>query len=48
MKDQQKQFEERLDSLILLRALLINDNEFNEVAQQQCHKALERAFDLLT
>ena len=48
MTNQQKQFKERLDSLILLKALLIKDNEFDEVAQQQCHKALERAFDLLT
>ena len=31
MTNQQKQFKERLDSLILLKALLIKDNEFDEV-----------------
>ncbi len=30
----EKQFEERLDSL-LLKALLIKDNEFDEVAQKK-------------
>lgn len=31
----EKQFEERLDSLLLLKALLIKDNEFDEVAQKK-------------
>ena len=48
MTDKQKQFEERLESLILLKALLIKDNEFYEVAQKEYQEAWERAFDLLT
>ena len=48
MTDTQKQFEERLESLILLKALLIKDNEFYEVAQKEYQEAWERAFDLLT
>ena len=43
----EKQFEERLDSLLLLKALLIKDNEFDEVAQKEYHEAWERAFELL-
>lgn len=43
----EKQFEERLDSLLLLKALLIKDNEFDEVAQTKYHEAWERAFKLL-
>ena len=43
----EKQFEERLDSLLLLKALLIKDNEFDEVAQREYVKALDRAFKLL-
>ena len=35
MTEKEKQFEERLDSLILLKALLIKDNEFDEVAQKK-------------
>ena len=31
----EKQFEERLNSLVLLKALLIKDNEFDEVAQKK-------------
>ena len=34
----EKQFEERLDSLVLLKALLIKDNEFDEVAQKSITK----------
>ena len=30
----EKQFEERLNSLILLKALLIKDHEFDEVTQK--------------
>ena len=43
----EKQFEERLDSLVLLKALLIKDNEFDEVAQKEYRQAWKRAFDLL-
>lgn len=43
----EKQFEERLDSLLLLKALLIKDNEFDEVAQKEYHQAWERVFKLL-
>ena len=43
----EKQFEERLDSLLLLKALLIKDNEFDEVAQKEYHQAWEIAFKLL-
>ena len=39
----EKQFEERLDSLLLLKALLIKDNEFDEVAQKEYQEARERA-----
>lgn len=44
---QEKQFEEILDSLLLLKALLIKDNEFDDVAQKEYHEAWERAFKLL-
>ena len=43
----EKQFEERLDSLLLLKALLIKDNEFDEAVQKEYHEAWERTFDLL-
>lgn len=43
----EKQFEERLDSLLLLKALLMKDNEFDEAAQKEYHEAWERTFDLL-
>ena len=43
----EKQFEERLDSLLLLKALLIKDNEFDEIAQRDYQEAWERAFELL-
>ena len=43
----EKQFEERLDSLLLLKALLIKDNEFDEVVQKEYHQAWETAFKLL-
>ena len=43
MTDKQKQFEERLESLILLKALLIKDNKFHEVAQKEYQEARERA-----
>ena len=47
MTEKERQFEERLDSLILLNALLIKDNEFDEVAQKEYQKAWEKAFELL-
>ena len=43
----ERQFEERLNSLLLLKALLIKDNEFDEVAQREYHQAWDRAFELL-
>lgn len=43
----EKQFEERLDSLVLLKALLIKDNEFDDVAKKEYREAWERAFKLL-
>ena len=43
----EKQFEERLDSLVLLKALLIKDNEFDDVAQKEYQEGWERAFELL-
>lgn len=47
MTEKERQFEERLDSLLLLKALLIKDNEFDEVAQNEYHEAWDRAFKLL-
>ena len=47
MIEKQKQFEERLDALLLLKALLIKDNEFDEAAQKEYHQAWERTFELL-
>ena len=46
-KKAEKQFKERLDSLILLKALLLKDSEFDEVAQKKYQQAWERAFNLL-
>lgn len=42
-----QQFEQRLDSLLLLKALLIKDNEFDEQAQKGYHQAWLKAFELL-
>ena len=47
MTEKEKQFEERLDSLMILKALLIKDNEFDEVVQREYDKALDRVFKLL-
>ena len=47
MTKHKKRFEERLNSLILLKALLIKENTFDEGAQQEYHKAWEEVFDLL-
>lgn len=43
----EKQFEERLDSLLLLKALLIKDNEFDDMVQREYHQAWDKAFELL-
>ena len=47
MTKHEKQFEERLNSLILLKALLMKENKFDEVTQQAYQKAWEEMFDLL-
>ena len=47
MTRNEKQFEERLNSLILLKALLMKEKAFDEVAQQEYQKAWEEMFDLL-
>ena len=43
----EEQFEQHLNSLILLKALLVRDDEFDEVAQYEYNKGLDRAFELL-
>ena len=47
MTNKQTQFEERLNSLILLKALLMKDKEFDETTQQAYQEAWEYTFDLL-
>lgn len=47
MTHKEKQFEERLNSLFLLKALLMKDNEFDEPTQQAYQEAWEHTFDLL-
>ena len=47
MTKKEKQFEERLNSLILLKALLIKENMFDETIQRDYQKAWEEMFDLL-
>ena len=47
MTKKEKQFEERLNSLILLKNLLIKENTFDETTQQTYQKAWEQMFDLL-
>ena len=39
--------EEQLNSLILLKALLMKENKFDEGAQQEYQNAWESIFDLL-
>lgn len=39
-------FEQQLNSLILLKALMIHDGEFDEVAQREYNEAWNRAFEL--
>ena len=40
-------FEERLDSLILLKSLLIKNGEFHGKEEEEYYQALDRAFELL-
>ena len=40
MIEKEKQFEERLDSLVLLKALLIKDNEFDEVKKKKVSRSM--------
>ncbi len=40
-------FEERLDSLILLKELLIRNGEFHGQEEEEYYQALDRAFELL-
>ena len=47
MTKHEKQFEERLNSLILLKALLMKEKAFDEMTQQAYQKAWEEMFDLL-
>ena len=47
MTHKEKQFEERLNSLFLLKALLMKDKEFDETTQQAYQEAWEHTFDLL-
>ena len=47
MTHKEKQFEEQLNSLILLKALLMKENEFDETTQQAYQEAWEHTFDLL-
>ena len=47
MTHKEKQFEERLNYLFLLKALLMKDNEFDEPTHQVYQEAWECTFDLL-
>ena len=47
MTKHEKQFEERLNSLILLKALLMKEKAFDETTQQAYQNAWEQMFDLL-
>ncbi|MFR1834745.1 MAG: hypothetical protein ACLSXM_00815 [Turicibacter sanguinis] len=47
MTEKEKQFEARLDSLVLLKDLLIKNNEFDEAGQKEYQVAWERVFDFL-
>lgn len=40
-------FEQRLNSLILPKTLLIRDGKFDEVVQREYHEAWDRVFELL-
>lgn len=43
----EKQFEARLDSLILLKAILIERYEFDEVVQREYQVVWNKVFELL-
>ena len=43
----EEQFEQRLNSLILLKALLIREGSFDEAAKREYKAAWDRAFGLL-
>lgn len=47
MAHKEKQFEEQLNSLVLLKALLMKDNEFDEPTQQAYQESWEHTCDLL-
>ena len=47
MNEKEIKFEQRLNSLILLKALLIREVEFDEVAKREYNEAWDRAFELL-
>lgn len=47
MNKQEIEFEQRLNSLILLKALLIHEGSFDEVTQRKYSEAWNRAFELL-
>lgn len=47
MTEKEKQFEETLDALILLKALLIKNDEFDEVKQKEYQIAWNKVFELL-
>ena len=47
MTKHEKQFEERLNSLILLKALLMKEKTFDETTQQAYHNAWEEVCELL-
>lgn len=43
----EEKFEQRLNSLILLKTLLIHEGSFDEVTQREYCEAWNRAFELL-
>ena len=47
MNEKEFEFEQRLPSLIILKALLIREGSFDEVAQKEYKAAWDRAFELL-
>lgn len=47
LTEKQREFEQRLDLLIVIRDILIRDNEFDEATQREYLKLWDRTFDLL-
>ncbi len=47
MNEKQTEFEQRLNSLIILKALLIREGSFDEAAQKEYQAAWDRIFELL-